>query len=136
MYMQVDDKAMDWLDQMNGLSSGPIWQFFVRICQKVTTDNHVRHQQTTVTSTAAKSHQCTHRWVVEDMDCLAQIIWLSSGPIWQFLVRHVRKKQQSTTRYVSPTDNWHIHCSKSTSVYTQVDGRGLDWTAQVILAVL
>ena len=41
MYMQVDDKAMDWLDQMIGLSSGPIWQFFVQICQKVTTDNHV-----------------------------------------------------------------------------------------------
>ena len=82
------------------------------------------HQQTTGTSSAAKSHQCTHRGVVEDMDWTAQIKRLSCGPVWQFLVQTCQEKQPTTTRYVPPTENWHIYCSKITPVYTQVDGRG------------
>ena len=145
-------EAMDWTAQIIRLFSGPIWQFFVQTCQKVTTDNHalcatnrqlahllqknqtsvhaggwqrpciglpklfgcllgqfgsfsgrhVRknnrqpcpmcHQQNTGKSTAAVSHQCTRRWVEEAMDWTAQIIWLSSGPIWQFSVRTCQKE--------------------------------------------
>ena len=33
-------EAMDWTAQIFQLVSGPIWQFFMRTCQKVTTDNH------------------------------------------------------------------------------------------------
>ena len=59
------------------------------------------HLQMTGIYTAAKSHKCTRRWVEEAMDWTAQIIWLSSGPIWQFFRR---------TCQIVTTDN-HALCA-------------------------
>ena len=66
------DLAVFWADMSDSYNRQPC-----AICR----------QQTTGTSTAEKSNQCTCRWMAETMYWTAQIIRLSSGPIWQFFMR-------------------------------------------------
>ena len=112
-------EAMDWTAQIFRLVSGPIWQFFMRTCQKETTDNHALCATSRQLAHLLQKNQTSVHAGGWQRPCigLPKLFGCLLGRFGSFSFGYVRKKQQTSTRYVPPTDDWHIYCSKITLVY-------------------